>query len=201
MKFQEFRNIQLPKFTEYKVIMFPQSIKFLNPDNIPRVQRSYAKHPDVTLVARDQPSFDFMQKYFPQHVTLLTPDIVFSFGYIPNLRLPAESNILLFQRGDSEKVVDEENFREVFHEFDRKFDGKRGITVRDWGSDYASWMVSHTAQERSWLRTKNGLHIISSNGEVSVVDRLHGKNIVFLSKLCYKSAHLFAVIGDSTCPN
>jgi exopolysaccharide biosynthesis predicted pyruvyltransferase EpsI len=80
--------------------MFPQSIWMTHDDRIEQTRRDFNKHPNLQLGARDQPSYDWLEKTFgpsekngPEgsHVMRsLTPDIVYMYGNRPDYRLNTE---------------------------------------------------------------------------------------------------------------
>lgn len=81
-------------FHAYPIRAFPQSIYMTQPKTIKETIDVFSAHPDVQLAARDQPSFDWLEKSFGPNeendqkdsgvVRTLTPDIVYAFGNRPD---------------------------------------------------------------------------------------------------------------------
>lgn len=83
------------EFKDYPIRAFPQSINMTKPDTIHWTEETFAGARDIQLAARDQPSFDWLQKTFgdtapnvePNKVKhVLTPDIAFMIGNRPDIR-------------------------------------------------------------------------------------------------------------------
>jgi exopolysaccharide biosynthesis predicted pyruvyltransferase EpsI len=82
------------------VVQLPQSIHFTDPQDLDRAQRALARHPQVTLLVRDQPSLDFATRHFDVPVHLV-PD--FAFGMGPQSRAkPPQIDVLWQRRRDGE---------------------------------------------------------------------------------------------------
>lgn len=73
------RNV-IESFPNNKLILFPQTIYFTDDDHGKReLEKSkdiYGKHKNLTLVARENISYELMKKHFSNNKVLLTPDIV-----------------------------------------------------------------------------------------------------------------------------
>ncbi len=59
------------------MILFPQSIHFRDPDRLRRAAAVLQDHPDLTLVLRDEHSFNLARRHFSGCRLLLTPDMAF----------------------------------------------------------------------------------------------------------------------------
>lgn len=80
--------------------MFPQSIYMKKPKRIEETHAAFTGHPDLQLGARDQPSFDWLNKTFgpgekngeegTRVKYQLSPDIVFAYGNRPDYRTREE---------------------------------------------------------------------------------------------------------------
>lgn len=75
------RRLVIKSFPHNRIICFPQTVDFSNTANgrseLRRSVRIYSAHQYLTLMVREQRSFDFVEKYFKTK-NLLTPDIVLS---------------------------------------------------------------------------------------------------------------------------
>ena len=56
---QLFRESIVSRFRDRRVILFPQTVHFQNPDNLESARRSFGTHPDLYLCARDAVSQAF----------------------------------------------------------------------------------------------------------------------------------------------
>jgi pyruvyl transferase EpsI len=110
------RFIQL--FPNNKIIIFPQTIYFSETKKglmeIKKTQTIYSRHNDLTLIAREQTSYEKMLLIFRANTVMLTPDIVLSIeksdittrprsGALVCLRADAESNLSI---KDKQKITD-----------------------------------------------------------------------------------------------
>lgn len=72
-----FRKKIIELYPNNKAIIFPQTVWYENQENIKADEIFFAKHPNVTMCARDNASFKFMQEHFPKNKVLLVPDMAF----------------------------------------------------------------------------------------------------------------------------
>lgn len=72
-----FRKEIIEHYRNNKVIIFPQTVWYENQENIKTDKIFFAKYPNVTMCARDNISFKFMQEHFPNNKVLLVPDMAF----------------------------------------------------------------------------------------------------------------------------
>lgn len=100
---QKFKLHILELFRDRKIIQFPQSIQFNDPENIERTARAIAAHPDFTLTVRDVPSKELAEKHFQCEVRLC-PDMAFAIG--PMGPRPTRIPVLAMLREDAEKKDD-----------------------------------------------------------------------------------------------
>lgn len=118
---EERRRFIIELFKNNKIITFPQSICFLNTkEGQVELQKSidiYKAHKDLTILTREQTSYDITKSNFKNSVELV-PDIVFylkdKLNYAqPNIR----KNISICFRNDKEKSIDSdtaENLSKLF---------------------------------------------------------------------------------------
>lgn len=72
-----FRKKIIELYPNNKVIIFPQTVWYEKQENIKADEIFFANHSNVTLCARDNISFKFMQEHFPSNKVLLVPDMAF----------------------------------------------------------------------------------------------------------------------------
>lgn len=109
LSFEERRRFIIDLFKNNKAISFPQSIDFLETDDGKKEFKksidAYSKNQNLTILAREQKSFDIMKKNFRNNV-LLVPDSVFYLQNQLDLNHTQErKNITLCLRNDKEKIT------------------------------------------------------------------------------------------------
>lgn len=73
---QVFREHIVRNFQSHRIIQFPQSICFRDHENLKRAKEVINRHPNFTLLLRDQKSYDFAKEEF-QVKAILCPDMAF----------------------------------------------------------------------------------------------------------------------------
>ena len=106
---EDFRQFVIQQFPNNKIISFPQTIDFSDTQGgrklLKKAQKIYSKHQNLTLVARENKSFDIHKKYFPDNKILLTPDIVLSLD--KKLPYSKREGVVLCLRSDKERLLDD----------------------------------------------------------------------------------------------
>jgi pyruvyl transferase EpsO len=80
-KHQMLRNQIATTFGDYKIIAFPQTVHFQDPERLEEAQKAFKQHSALTLVARGTPSFEYLKSNFPSNQVLLSTDCAFMIGY------------------------------------------------------------------------------------------------------------------------
>ena len=112
---EEGRRKVIQLFPNNCIILFPQTIYFSNTkkgqEELKKSIDIYSKHSKLTLIAREEKSFEIMKQYFTQNRILLTPDIV---TYL-NETKPGEKRegALFILRNDIETKLKKEDIQEV----------------------------------------------------------------------------------------
>lgn len=181
--FQHFHEQIIQDFPDNKIIQLPQSIFFKDADNLARSKKIINSHNNLTILCRDQQSFDFAQKEFKVQ-SIFCPDIVFYLGAIKRPS-PPTFDILWLARTDKE--TRNELTPSVMN----------GIKRTDWLEEEQTPLISQynllTQQVRlnpdksaelyyTFLNTCDALATerfqrgcgLLSQGKVVVTDRLHG---------------------------
>lgn len=101
-------------FPENPMIIFPQTIYYDEEAKALDSVQFYNGKSNLTIVAREQTSFEMFSNLYPQTRILLTPDIVLSadmetFGVKPQTR----SGVLLCMRNDAEKRLSDDQHKEL----------------------------------------------------------------------------------------
>ena len=104
---EEPRRCVLKELRDYKIISFPQSAIYEKSDRgrpyLEEFQRLCKKCSNLTLVAREQFSYNFYKKHIKADV-LLTPDIVFCLNGMVQNENDREDYVALILRDDKEKL-------------------------------------------------------------------------------------------------
>lgn len=104
-KEHEFRLKVIDRYTSNKIIIFPQSVHYSDESKAKSDSKILSKHPDLTICARDNASFEKMIQWFPTNRVMLVPDMAF---FIDDKRLrkfrkhAPDGNTLYFKRNDIE---------------------------------------------------------------------------------------------------
>lgn len=162
------RRFLIRKFAHTRIIVFPQSV-FFEPTRsgaryLDQSIRIYGRHPQLTLIARDKPSFDQMEKSFPASRVLLWPDIVL---LLPPMQpsLSRKARITLSIRRDNESSLDAERTAAI-----EQMAAAKGMEMvfRDTNIDN----LHHTMAERH--KPVRELWSTYADSRMVITDRLHG---------------------------
>lgn len=169
-----FRQLVIRKFPENKIISFPQTIDFSQTVSgqkaLQKTVRVYSKHPDLTLMAREEKSYRDMITYFPNNKVVLSPDIVLTLDYTTLNQ--KRKGITLCLRKDNEKLLSLDQLTELLnyihavspdvYEYDTHI-----------GSGHFSINERNTELNKIWMQF--------SSSEWVVTDRLHGMIFCFIT--------------------
>ena len=171
-----FRHKLIKDFPNNPIIIFPQTIFYLDNKNDGLREESiklYNSHPNLTLVAREQKSFEIMKELYSNCKILLVPDIVLSsfkndFGVTASER----KGILLCLRSDAErKIKDSETDRIIEYLNNQKLDSRK----TDMYSDCEVAKENRTECVRKKMQEFCGAKLV-------VTDRLHGMIFAAISE-------------------
>lgn len=100
------RLMVVEAFKNNKVILFPQTIDYSDSEDakwlLKKSQKIYSSHSDLTMIAREQTSFNRMRQWYPTVRTILTPDIVMTLNERKGC-VRRENILTLCLREDKEK--------------------------------------------------------------------------------------------------
>lgn len=106
------RQLIVSTFKQNRIVILPESVYFSPTEAgqhlLHRSQRLYQRHPQLSIFARDQISYQRLQTYFPKTTCALVPDIVLTatdlkrFG-ASKTTVRQENQVLLLLRKDKEK--------------------------------------------------------------------------------------------------
>ena len=119
----EFQRNMLEWYPENPMLILPQSACFTSDSSIKDAVRRYGSHKNLTICLRDQVSYDFVKKNFPNNA-VLAPDMAF----YADLRNYSDRTTfcdvdLVLMRNDKEQVVSE-SLRAILRRTD--------VHVADW---------------------------------------------------------------------
>lgn len=154
---QDFRIRVIERYSGNPIIVFPQTAFYQDDTRMSRDAARMAAHPDLTICARDQQSFDLLNRHFRNKI-LLVPDMAF---YIdPSLlRRYATPHVV-------EKIL---YLKRTDKELDPSFDESKvpgPADVRDWPTlerkSFLMWVIYKLSGAVVRLRNKNIFPRISS---------------------------------------
>lgn len=162
------RRFLIRKFARTRIIVFPQSVFFAQTRSgmrcLDQSMRIYNRHPQLTLIARDKPSFDQMKACFPANRILLWPDVVL---LLPPMQpsLSRKRRIILSIRRDNESSLDAERTAAI-----ERMVAAKGMEMvfRDTNIDN----LHHNMADRH--RPVREIWMSYANSRMVITDRLHG---------------------------
>ncbi|XP_046567162.1 uncharacterized protein LOC124275603 [Haliotis rubra] len=160
-KAETLRERVITKFTNHKIIMFPQSIWFrFGETKLHQYASMYNKHGNLTVMVRDRLSLQRAKGVFTRASIILAPDMAFQIGPVSRFRTPS-FDILWLRRQDSETTGYN---LPVF---------PANVSVRV--SDWLHWSTPRddSSMETAFNIATNGL-LFLQRGRVVITDRLHG---------------------------
>ncbi|MGZ8769320.1 MAG: polysaccharide pyruvyl transferase family protein [Aeromicrobium sp.] len=192
---QQARERVLADFPDVPTIQLPQSIWFANHVNLGNFATVVSRHQNLTLLLRDQASYEAARRYFDAPSTLC-PDLAFGLGPLPRPLL-ASQDVVWLRRNDRESA-DPEAPR-------RTLDGVESI---DWldaspeeavGGGFGVWLLhinrrltenvgrvpslwhplARTFDPLAGRRLAYGCRLLA-RGRTVVTDRLHGVVLALL---------------------
>ncbi len=159
------RRTVIAAFPHNRIIAFPQTIFYSDPEKERESAAAYSNNEKLTLTAREQISYRKMLHLYPNARVLLAPDAVLytsmkNYGAIPQQR----TDVLICARSDAEKKVDPALWEQIEQEL-----AKAGVPVRKTDM-YHSGPVT-PRNRKACVRQK-----LEEFGRAKLVvtDRLHG---------------------------
>lgn len=168
---QKARRIIIKNFPNNRMILFPQSVYFQDPNSIKGEAILLSSHSNLTLCAREKGSFDYMKKYFTYNQILLTPDIVLSLSI--KYKDTKRNGAIALIRLDKESILTQSDLYDLKALLTKKF---KSVTFGD-------TIVRHPCRDREEEINKKLQQIRSA--ELVITDRLHGA--------------IFAAISNTPC--
>lgn len=99
---QRFKNRIVKLYPNNRIVIFPQSVFYGNPQLCKEDAAAFSAHRDVHICARDKDSYDFLKENFTSCDILLVPDMAL---YLDFDKVPTKTDRTLFlKRNDKESV-------------------------------------------------------------------------------------------------
>lgn len=170
------RQLIITTFAQHRVVIFPQTIFYKDTDvaqaMLAEARAVYARHPQLTLIGREQTSYQFLQQHFPKNRVLLIPDIVLS---MEPLNLAAgRHGAMTCLRQDPEKGTLKGHDQQLQAHLQQLFGA---VNVTDTMS--ADRLILTSGKRRRRLHAKWQEF---ARAEVVVTDRLHGMVFAYLTQ-------------------
>jgi pyruvyl transferase EpsO len=183
---QAHREAALAEFHDYPIVQLPQSIHFGDDAALQKMKQLIARHPDFTMLVRDEPSRILSEQALASR-TLLCPDSAF-FLSSQLARDKPVVDILALVRTDKERVTEGLEQHLVR--------SKLAFEIADWLDDPLTWqrraalriwprasgrltrvpgffrLLRAAWDAAAWARIRRGTGLLS-RGKVVVTDRLH----------------------------
>lgn len=159
------RQFIIKMFPKNKIISFPQTIDYsgnLGENKaLKKAVKIYNKHSDLTLIAREQKSYEFYKRYFSTSNIFLKPDIVLTLN-LTNTSIQ-RSGILTCLRNDKEKSTNRDRVDAIISDLK-----SYQILQTDTHID-----CQHMSIEEREMQLRQIWNKFSSS-ELVITDRLHG---------------------------
>lgn len=161
------RRFIINKFPKNKIISFPQTVDFsdtlIGNKTLEKSKKIYSKHSNLTLVAREEKTFNIYKNEFDKNKILLFPDIVL-YLETNNFFEEEREGINLCLRKDNEKVIDYSVQEKLIDELGKKY----FIKYRDTHIDKNKMALAEREEElksiwKDFMESK-----------IVITDRLHG---------------------------
>ena len=171
---ESLRQLVFENFPKHPIISFPQTIDFADTPHgqemLKKAIKAYSAHKNLTLIAREQVSFDTYTKYFKDNKVLLLPDIVMTLDKSEPV-LPRKG-VLVCLRDDKEKKMTAEQHTFLLSLLKEKFGT---IELGDTHIGGTNMPLSQRVRElyKLWNSFKTA--------ELVVTDRLHGMIFCFIT--------------------
>ncbi len=171
---ESLRQLVFDSFPENKIISFPQTIDFSESSHgqkmLQKAIKCYSRHKNLTLIAREEVSFETYTKYFPKNQVLLLPDIVMTLD--KTTPMYERKGVLVCLRDDKEKKMTPDQESALLELLKTNY-GK--VTQGD------THIGGTQMSLRKRVREVNKLWDAFRRSELVVTDRLHGMIFCFIT--------------------
>lgn len=163
---EDIRRKIIEQFPNNNVISFPETIYFTKDSEGQRefkiTKEIYNKHKQLTIVGREQISYDLMKESFVKNNVIFTPDIVL---YLNKQDKQIErKNVFICLRSDVEGIISKEVKENLISTIQRDY---KNVTIGD-------TVVKHNIQNKDREYELERIWNEFRQAKVVVTDRLHG---------------------------
>lgn len=111
--YQEFRLRIIEQYPNNRIIIFPQSVWYDDMSLVSKDSKIMSRHKDLHICARDQWSYNFLLKYFPDNEILLVPDMAFCISdtILEKYRLLLPHKESAYYRRLDKELIDDKNLK------------------------------------------------------------------------------------------
>lgn len=166
----------IQKFKNNKIISFTQTMYFSNDEEGQRELNQsidiYSQHKDLTIIARENKSYDMMKKYLKNNKIVKCPDIVFYLNNKLILDKKDKNDIMTCLRKDKETFISQDEKKELIENLKIKY---KKVLVSDTKIENK---VSKEEREQILLNLWNDFY----NSKLVITDRLHGMIFCAITK-------------------
>lgn len=170
------RQLVIDQFPTHKIISFPQTFDFSESQYgqqwLNKAKKTYQSHNKLTLVAREQVSFELMKKNFSRNNVIQTPDIVLTLKDV--ITSSPRKGAVICLRDDKEKAIDNTTSQKIIDVLNLYFD--QDIRYRD----------THINENNMSIETRvkalNDIWQIFGQAKIVVTDRLHGMVFAYITQ-------------------
>lgn len=165
------RLMVIRMFPKNKVVVFPQTIDYSGENTYlwRLAMRTYSSHRNLTMLAREEVSYNRMRELFPKANIKLTPDVVMT---LDERRDVERKGVVFCLRNDKEKAAQSQKAEGL-----RKEAEKIGLPVMDYDThidkDHIPLDVRKEELDKIWN--------IFSSSQLVVTDRLHGMIFAYIT--------------------
>lgn len=173
---EESRRHIINTFKNNKIISFTQTIYFSNDNEgkkeLNQTKKVYNSHDDLTIIAREEKSYNMMKSEFTNVNILKSPDIVFYLNNKINISTEKRINIMTCLRKDKETYISINKKEDFLNKLKDNFED---IIITDTVVDYS---VSQDEREKELVKLWTKFY----NSKVVITDRLHGMIFCAITK-------------------
>ena len=161
------RRFIIKKLKKYPIISFPQTIYFTNNKDGEKSKwktiKAYRKHKKLYLFAREEKTFNFLNRYFDCDRNFLCPDIVLSNSLPKNTNKYKRKYCTICIRNDKESIISKKQINKIIK-----------------NTDDLSILFADTQINKNQMSNKdrkeelNKLLTLFKTSKIVITDRLHG---------------------------
>lgn len=170
------RQLVIDQFPTHKIISFPQTFDFSESQYgqqwLNKAKKTYQSHNKLTLVAREQVSFELIKKNFSRNNVIQTPDIVLTLKDV--ITSSPRKGAVICLRDDKEKAIDNTTPQKIIEGLNLYFD--QDILYRD----------THINENNMSIETRvkalKDIWQTFGQAKIVVTDRLHGMIFAYITQ-------------------